>query len=85
MASANAADRRLAASIAANARWSRGGHAEHGQKIREARLRQYETQVDPDGRLDPADRARRAQNALSADMKRLALKSAQARRRRKVS
>jgi hypothetical protein len=68
--------------IAANDRWSRpGARAEQSAKIRESRLRLYEQRVDPNGVLDPAERARLADNALRADMARLALKSAQARRR----
>jgi hypothetical protein len=74
-------ERKLRASIAANARWARGGRAEHGAKIRAAKIAHYEAQVDPDGRLDPAERARRAQNALTADMQRLALRSARARKK----
>jgi hypothetical protein len=43
----------------------------------------FEREVDPDGVLDPAERARRADMARKAYFTRLALKSAQARRRRK--
>jgi hypothetical protein len=74
------AERRLRAQIAAKERWSRGGHAEHGAKIRAAKLRHYEDVVDPDRALTPAERARRAQSALEADMARLALRSIRARR-----
>jgi len=42
----------------------------------------FERQVDPDGTLPPAERARRAEAARKAYFTRLALKSAQARRRR---
>ncbi|MGF2945831.1 hypothetical protein ACQV26_11935 [Mycobacterium sp. Lab-001] len=38
--------------------------------------------VDPDGELTPEERARRAEHARKAHFKRLALKSAKARRRR---
>lgn len=74
-------DRSLRARIAANARWARGGRAEHGAKIRAAQIDRYEKLVDPELRLDPRERARRAQSALTADMQRLALRSARARRR----
>jgi hypothetical protein len=47
---------------------------------RTAALARFEQQVDPDGVLDPADRAERAARLQRAHMKRLALKSAQARR-----
>lgn len=43
----------------------------------------FERDVDPDGTLDPVERARRAEMARKAHFTRLALKSAQARRRRK--
>ena len=45
-------------------------------------LDKFEQQVDPDGKLSPAERAKRAEFARKAHFKRLALKSAQARRRR---
>lgn len=41
----------------------------------------FEKQVDPDGVLDPADRARRAGHARKAYYARLALKSARSRRK----
>jgi hypothetical protein len=47
---------------------------------REASVKRFERQVDPDGVLDPAERARRAQQAMRAYMMRLAAKSAAARR-----
>ncbi|MDO0977176.1 hypothetical protein [Mycolicibacterium frederiksbergense] len=47
-------------------------------------LDKFEQQVDPDGTLQPAERAQRAEHARKAYFKRLALKSAQARRRRSV-
>lgn len=44
-------------------------------------MARFETQVDPEGRLSPAERSRRAEHARKAHFKRLALKSAQARRK----
>lgn len=41
----------------------------------------FEDEVDPDGVLDPAERARRAEHARKAYFARLALKSAKARRK----
>ena len=41
----------------------------------------FEREVDPEGVLPPADRARRAEHARKAYFTRLALKSAQARRK----
>lgn len=49
---------------------------------RAAFLRRFEDEVDPDHELDPAERARRAGHARKAYFARLALKSAQARRKR---
>jgi hypothetical protein len=46
---------------------------------REAFWAKFEREVDPEGLLDPAERARRAQMARKAYFTRLALKSAQAR------
>ena len=43
----------------------------------------FENEVDPDGTLPPAERQRRAEAAKKAYFTRLALKSAQARRRPK--
>jgi len=50
---------------------------------RDGLLRRFELQVDPDGTLDPAERAKRAENARRAFYADLALKSAAARRARK--
>lgn len=47
-----------------------------------AYMKRFERDVDPDGTLDPAERARRAEHAMRAHLTRAALKSAQARRRR---
>lgn len=72
------------AKVAAHARWSKPGAREaHGAKIRAARIRAYEARVDPDGALEPSERAKLAENALQADMARLALASARARRKRR--
>jgi hypothetical protein len=52
---------------------------------RKAALDRFEREVDPDGTLDPKERALRAGQAKKAHMTRLALKSAQSRRRRRAS
>lgn len=49
---------------------------------RAAFLSSFERQVDPDGLLSPAERRRRADQARKAHFTRLALLSAQARRKR---
>jgi hypothetical protein len=48
-------------------------------------LAKFEHEVDPDNKLAPAERIRRAEFARKAYFTRLALKSAQARRRRAAS
>jgi hypothetical protein len=50
---------------------------------REGLQRRFEREVDPDGVLDPTERARRAENARKAYYKELAVKSAKARAARK--
>lgn len=49
---------------------------------RKAALDRFERQVDPDGILEPADRARRAAHAKKAYFLKLAMKSAKVRRER---
>jgi hypothetical protein len=44
-------------------------------------MARFEREVDPEGVLPPHERAKRAENAKAAYFKRLALKSAKARRR----
>ncbi|GAA4482341.1 hypothetical protein GCM10023094_32080 [Rhodococcus olei] len=76
------ADRRLRAQLAAHESWSRTpDRAARTAKARRAAEARFERQVDPDGRLSPQERAIRAQHARKAHFARLALKSAQARRR----
>jgi len=67
-----------------------GAHQQHAlhdphlttAAARRAFLDRFEREADPDGTLDPAERARRARHLRAAYFTRLALKSAQARRRR---
>jgi hypothetical protein len=77
-------ERVLRASLAANTSWAntpdRTTRTEPG---RQAMLAKFEQQVDPDGTLPPAERAKRAKNLRRAHMQRLALKSAKTRRLRK--
>lgn len=49
---------------------------------RRAFLDKFEKQVDPEGKLPPAERAERAEHARRAHFKRLALASSKARRMR---
>ena len=49
-----------------------------------AQLARYSKQVDPDGILDPSERARRAEYALKSHMTFLALAASRARRKKKA-
>lgn len=70
-----------------------GAHSMHAQYDsrktseagRQAFLRSFEQQADPEGTLDPQERARRAEHLRKAPMTRLALLSAQKRRKHPVS
>lgn len=76
-------DRALIARIAAAERWAHtSDRTAATAAMRKAFTDRFERQADPDGVLDPADRARRAASLRTAFYSRLALKSAQARRAR---
>lgn len=76
-------ERRLRASMAAHESWAKtDDRSARTEPARQALLARFEQQVDPDGILDPAERAKRAEHARQAHYKRLALKSAKARRER---
>lgn len=84
MVAARAEDRSLVATIAAHERWAREpDRAAATEAARRAFRDRFERQVDPDGTLPPAERARRAEHARKAYYTRLALRSAQSRRRAK--
>jgi hypothetical protein len=68
--------------IGAHVTHSRFDGCEITAPARRAFLDRFEREADPDGTLDPAERARRASHLKRAYFGRLALKSAQARRRR---
>jgi hypothetical protein len=53
------------------------------EAARKANAERFERQVDPDGKLPPPERARRAAHAERAYMLKLAYKSAKARAERK--
>ena len=77
------AERSLRASIAAHTRWANTGRAERQRLADNGQaglLRRFEVEVDPEGVLSADERDQRARNLLTAHMKRLALKSAKARR-----
>jgi len=84
-ASLSPAERSLRARLAAYAM-----HAQHDTRRtsangRAAFLARFEADVDPDGRLDPEERRRRAEHARSAYFARLALASVATRRARRTS
>lgn len=80
------AQRTLRAQIAAHTSWANTtDRQERTQKARDAAQGRFEREVDPEGVLDPIERLKRAQNARTAFYKSMALKSAQARARRKAS
>jgi hypothetical protein len=75
-------ERVLRARMAAHISWAKtDDRSARTAPARKAALARFEEQVDPDGRLSPTERARRAEHAQRAHMTRLALRSAQARRR----
>ncbi|HET6836112.1 MAG TPA: hypothetical protein VFH30_19780 [Acidimicrobiales bacterium] len=80
------AERSLRARIAVHTSWAQTpDRAARTAPARRAALDRFQRQVDPDGSLSEAERARRAEQAMRAHMARLALRSAQARRRQKAS
>jgi len=80
------AERSLRARLAVHTSWVQTtDRAARTAPARRAALQRFERQVDPDGTLNPAERRRRAEQAMRAHMAGLALQSAQARRRRKAS
>lgn len=78
------AERSLRASIAAHSRWANTSSADRRRQAdrgQSALLAKFAELVDPDGCLTTEERNKRARNAYTAHMKRLALLSSQARRR----
>jgi hypothetical protein len=75
-------ERSLAARIASHASWANTTDpAARTAPARKALLDRFEREVDPDGTLPPAERARRAEHAKKVYFTRLALASAKARRK----
>lgn len=73
------AERKLRGQLGAFAIHSRG--LTNTGPARAAFLSRFELAVDPDGTLDPVERAKRADYARRAHFTRMALRSARARRR----
>ena len=74
--------RSLAARIGAHSLHAKYDPRETTRAARAAFLDKFERTADPDGTLGPGERRRRAKHLRSAHFTRMALKSAQARRRR---
>ena len=79
------AERSLHARIAAHAKHATSDRVEGTAAARKAFADRFALKVDPDGILDPTERAIRAEHARKAYFLGLALKSAQARRERAQS
>jgi len=80
--SLSASERSLAARAASHAKWAKCDDPPAATAAaRAGLLARFEREVDPEGNLSPADRARRAEHARKAYYTRLALKSAQSRRK----
>jgi hypothetical protein len=73
--------------LGAYTRWA-NAHAQArfaaGYRMRKGPQAKFEREVDPEGKLSPRERAKRAEYARKAHMQRMAVKSAKARRRRKA-
>ena len=76
------AERVLLGRIGAYTALSRHSAYEMTEPARRGFVSKFEREVDPEGLLDPGERARRAEMARKAYFARLALLSAQARRKR---
>jgi hypothetical protein len=67
-----ATKKNINAKIAAEISWARTqDRSARTRPAREAFLKRFEREVDPDGKLPPDERARRANHALRAHMLRL--------------
>lgn len=77
-------EHRLRLQAAVNESWSRTeNRSARTHNARMAAWDRFEKQVDPEGKLPPALRAKMAENARKAHFQRMALKSVEARRLRR--
>lgn len=77
-------DRSMAARIAAHTRWAKTvDRAAATAPARAALERKFEREADPDGVLPPDELSKRVENLRTAYFTRMALRSAQGRRRRR--
>lgn len=74
-------ERTMRAKLAAHTKWATTDPVEGTAAARAAFLDRFELEVDPDCKLDLAERQRRAGHARKAYFAKLALRSAQARRK----
>ncbi len=75
-------ERTLQAKVAAHKSWANTRNpSERTANARAAALDRFEREIDPDGTMEPAERARRSAHARKAYFTQLALKSAKARRK----
>ena len=80
-----ASERSIRGRIGAYTRWANTEDRYMATRpAREGLYAKFEREVDPEGKRAPQERAKRAEFAQKAYYQRLALKSAQARRRRKI-
>lgn len=83
MASNHPGEAAQIARLAAHVKWAEcPDRTAATASARQAFHDRWEKLVDPEGKLDPVERARRAASAKSAHYARMALRSAQARRRK---
>lgn len=81
MAAHDPVARHLTAQIAAHTMWAGvKDRTSRTAAMRAGLFARFEREVDPDGTLDPVERAKRVQNAMTAHYKRMALASAKSRR-----
>lgn len=78
-----ASERRQRSALASHESWARTpDRTARSQPGRDALMRKFEDEVDPERTLTPAERAKRVESARKAFYTRLAFESAKARRRR---
>lgn len=72
--------------IGAHSRWAReADRSAATQAARDGLIRRFEDEVDPDRILQPEERARRVESARRAYYTRIAMKSAAARRAKRIA
>lgn len=82
----NPSQRSLRAQIGAHTRWANTpDRVAATAPARRAWHERWEKLADPQGEMSPTDRAKAAEHLMAAHMKRMALKSAQARARKKTA